>query len=106
MDNFARFRRSEILIYENSDYQQAEKYLKAILQTKDFMRAETYEMLGDIEFHKAEKGKVEAFRNAVVNYRESVKYKPTRVHPYVKLGQTNEKLRDFDDAILAYEKAL
>lgn len=106
MDNFARFRLSEILIYENNDYQSGEKYLKAILQTKDFMRSETYEMLGDIEFHKAEKGKVEAFKNAVVNYHESIKYRPGRVNPYVKLGQTNEKLREFDDAITAYEKAL
>lgn len=74
------------------------------------MRGETYEMLGDIEFHKAEKGKLEAFRNAVLNYKEAIKHnekrKKSRVNPYVKLGQTNEKLRDFDGAIAAYEQAL
>ena len=70
------------------------------------MKTECYEMLGDIEFNKGEKGKPEAFKTAIANYKESIKAKPNRVNPYVKLGQTYEKVRDLDDAIIAYEKAL
>lgn len=70
------------------------------------MKAETYEMLGDIEYNKAESGRFEAYMTAVANYKASIKVKPGRVSPYVKLGQTLEKLRENDDAIVAYEKAL
>ena len=55
MDNAARFRLSQIYVYDKKSYRDAEKYLKSILLSKNFMRAETYEMLGDISFFLAQK---------------------------------------------------
>jgi len=55
-DNYARFRLSEILIGEDRDLTVAERLVKSIM-TKDpqFMRAECYELLGDIEYSEYNK---------------------------------------------------
>lgn len=109
-DNYARFRLSEILIGEDRDLTVAERLVKSIM-TKDpqFMRAECYELLGDIEYSEYNK----RYEKAVEHYHKANALRATskvkdaaNVGLYVKLGRALEKLRDFDEAIAFLKKAL
>lgn len=102
-DNHARFRLSQLLIGENRDLTVAERLVKSIMN-KDpkFMRADCYELLGDIEY--SEKNK--KYTKAVEYYHKSNDLKANNINIYIKLGKALEKLRDFDEAIAFLKKAL
>ena len=102
-DNHARFRLSQLLISEDRDLTVAERLVKSIMnKDSKFMRADCYELLGDIEF--SEKNK--RYAKAVEYYHKSNDLEANNINIYIKLGKALEKLREFDEAIAFLKKAL
>lgn len=64
-------------------------------------------MLGDIDYVEAGKNvEGSSYKKALENYRDAADLSPYRVALQVKLGQCFEKVRDFEEAIVCYSKAL
>ena len=66
------------------------------------MASERQELLGDLE----QCDKVLNFQKALEFYREASRLKPNKIEVYIKIGKTDERLRDYEDAISNYKKAL
>lgn len=68
---------------------------------KKFLRAECFELLGDIQASDQNKNYDEALRL----YALSIHSKPDNIEVYIKQGRTYEKMREYDEAISHYMKA-
>jgi tetratricopeptide (TPR) repeat protein len=66
------------------------------------MKAECYELLGDIEYQDVSKD----FQKAIDNYLLSAKANPDNVDVYIKSAKTHEKRREFEESITLLKKAL
>ena len=69
---------------------------------ESFMASERKELLGDIE----QCSKVLNMEQALVLYKEASDLKPNKIEVYLKLGRTYERIKDFEEAISNFKKAL
>lgn len=103
LDNYARFRLSEIWFDEERNFEQAERLLESIEKSEpNFLKGEAKELLGDIAYHDTNMN----YESAKEFYLAALKCKPNSADLYVKVGKCHEKLREFDDAIVVLKKAL
>ena len=102
-DNYARFRLAELLINQDKEIVMARRLIDSIRQNnKKFMKAECYELQGDIECGDS----IKNYEEGLKWYVKSATKKPDRTIIYIKLGKAHEKLREFDEAITYIKKAL
>jgi tetratricopeptide (TPR) repeat protein len=66
------------------------------------LASERKELLGDIE----QCSKVLNFEQALVLYKEASDLKPNKIEVYLKLGRTYERIKDYEEAISNFKKAL
>lgn len=103
MDNYARMRLAEIYISEERNLEEAKQLLEVIKSADPkFLGSERCEMLGDIEYTDA----YQNYEAALMFYKEASEINSNRLGIYLKLGRTYEKIRDYEDAIANYKKAL
>ena len=67
-----------------------------------FMASERNELLGDIE----QCSKVLNLEKALVYYKLASDLKPNKIEVYLKMGKTYERIKDFEEAISNFKKAL
>lgn len=80
------------------------KQLISTIEKSDevFMASERYELLGDLEQCDV----VQNFQQALKFYKQASDLKPNKLEVYIKIGRTNERVRDYEEAISNYKKAL
>lgn len=102
-DNQARFRLAEIYVLEEKKLDVAKQLVGTIAKAdENFMASERSELLGDIECCDS----VQNFEKALTLYKEASDLKPNKIEVYLKLGRTYERVRDYEEAISNYRKAL
>ena len=102
-DNEARFRLAEIYVTEEKKLETAQQLIDTIGKADEsFMASERKELLGDIE----QCSKVLNMEQALVFYKEASDLKPNKIEVYLKLGRTYERIKDFEEAISNFKKAL
>lgn len=102
-DNYARFRLAQILIQQGAKIDMAKKLIDSIRQSeKKFLKAECFELQGDIENLDS----IKNYEEAIMYYIKSQKKNPENLMIYIKLGKTHEKMREFDEAVTYINKAL
>lgn len=103
VNNYARFRLAELHVTSGQNIDTARKLIATIRATnKKFMKAECFELLGDIENLES----IKNYEEAIKFYVKSAQKKPQQTHIYIKLAKTHEKLREFDEAINYVKKVL
>lgn len=102
-DNYARFRLSQIWINEGFNMDDAIKLLESVMKSDaEFMYAEIKMLFGDRMASPAHND----YNKAIEFYLEAAEHLPTSADVFIKLGLCYEKLREFDDAIKYFKKAL